>query len=188
MPYRPNSGGSKNFVQGVTVIISALVFLVTLIIGIVAEIQFGRHYEGHLKRAADANSLQLAENELTVAVAYLDDNGYNTEEGRNLAVWDDHTNVLWTTPDKQLSFHYNNVTASLAGVREVIAKGDGATPLEKSNVLMKLRETLLDDSSSGHNVTYPGGMSVYPYNLEIWLGLLLPWVFAIPAFLLWERN
>lgn len=39
-----------------------------------------------------------------------------------------------------------------------------ATPLEKTNVLMKLRETLLDSGGEGDVVTLPDGISVYPYN------------------------
>ncbi len=38
------------------------------------------------------------------------------------------------------------------------------TPLEQSNVLMKVRETILDDGSEGVSVTAPSGITIYPSN------------------------
>lgn len=169
---------------------SIAVFLGTLGYGIVASIQFDRNYSGHLKRAADANTLILAEQELEIAVTYLDDRRYNTKDGRSLGRIDDHTSILYSTPDEQISFHYKNVLACLLEIRAVIAKRDEATPLERSNVLMKLRETLLDDSGQyGHSVTYPSGLAVYPDNtllafliltsLFVGMGAAVGWVWGL---------
>ena len=44
-----------------------------------------------------------------------------------------------------------------------------ATSLEKTNVLMKLRETLTDESEDGTEVTVPNGISIYPNNVCLFL-------------------
>jgi hypothetical protein len=44
-----------------------------------------------------------------------------------------------------------------------------AMQLEKSNALMKIREVVLDDSSSGTSVTLPANISWYPNQ---WLMLI----------------
>ena len=52
---------------------------------------------------------------------------------------------------------------------------EDATSLEKTNVLMKLRETLTDETESGVSVTIPNGISIYPRNVAyFWWGLLSP--------------
>lgn len=56
--------------------------------------------------------------------------------------------------------------SSLKELDEVSA---AATPLEKSNVLMKLRETLVDQAGSDVDVTVPPGISLYPYRLFVWI-------------------
>ena len=178
----------SNNTKSVIVLTSILAFFIAAIIHIVAGIQFNRSYSGHLKRAADANSLKLAEKELVTAMKYLINNNYDTEEGRNQGSVFDHTSVIYSTPDEQISFHYQNISDSLEEVREVRLKGDKATPLERSNVLMKLRETLLDDSGSGQKATYPKGMHVYPWNAK----LVFVEVFAVLAcflsWIFWDRR
>lgn len=45
-----------------------------------------------------------------------------------------------------------------------------ATQLERSNLLMKLRETLLDQGENGKIVvTFPEGISIYPNNIAMFL-------------------
>jgi hypothetical protein len=174
----------KNKAPCLLMTVCAIVCIVVLVMVCVAQIQFSRKYEGHLKRAADANSLKLAEKELSTALGYLIANGYNTESGRNLGRIDDHTSIVYSTPDEQISFHYDNVVASLKEVRAVRAKGDKATSLEKSNVLMKLRETLLD----GNAVTYPKGLAIYPWNLEAGLLPIVALLVGVVGWLMWDSR
>jgi len=148
------------------------IFTLVFTIHIVAGIRLNQQYTGHLKRAADANSLTLAEKELEIAVNYLKSRNLHTEDGRNQGRIDDHTSIVYSTPDEQISFHYDNVSSALEDVRAVIAKGEKATHLERSNVLMKLRETLVDNGEAGVKVTFPQGLDVYPYNTAL-LGALL---------------
>lgn len=113
---------------------------------------FEKGCEGYLKRAADANTVEQAKKELTIAITYME--RHNLTEGC--------TSILWQTPDEDVAFWYNNIKSS----REELSKVTGqTTPLEKTNILMKLRETLLDESKDGSSVTVPSGISIYPHNL-----------------------
>lgn len=116
------------------------------------SIQFDRHCEGYLKRAADANTVEMAKEQLSLAVNYCEANGLTSG----------YTSVIYTTPDEDVAFWYKNLKSSLA---ELNAVSPNATQLEKTNVLMKLRETLLDTDNKGETiVTYPSGIPQFPYN------------------------
>ena len=106
--------------------------------------------EGYMKRAADANTVEMAVKEMETVVAYQESRGMT--QG--------YTSVLYRTPDEDVGFWYQNMKASLAELKSI--KPD-ASLLEKSNMLMKLRETLLDEGR-GTQVTVPRGISIYPHN------------------------
>ncbi|MSR85432.1 hypothetical protein EXS71_03310 [Candidatus Uhrbacteria bacterium] len=60
--------------------------------------------------------------------------------------------------------------------------------MEKTNLLMKLRQTLLDHKQSGEEVTEPSGMSIFPYNvLYFWFCILFS-LFLIPAILILRSS
>lgn len=128
------------------------------------SITFNIEVTGHLKRAADANTVELAAKEMAAVVGYLEANSLTTG----------YTSVLYRTPDEDIAFWYTNLKDSLTELRAV---RPDATQLEKSNVLMKLRETLLDQGEKSAHVTRPDGISVYPNNVAYafwgWVGLLL---------------
>lgn len=129
------------------------------------DVIFERGVEGYLKRAADSNSVELARNELDTALKYIESEGLTSG----------YTSVLYRTPDEDVGFWYRNLKTSQA---ELLLLPATATPLEKSNMLMKLRETLLDSGEKSVHVTLPSGISVFPNNVgySIWLaisGLLL---------------
>ena len=124
---------------------------------IVRGIQFDRGAEGYLKRAADANTVELAETQLGIAVDYI--------EKKDLTKG--YTSVIYRTPDEDVGFWYTNLKISL---EELQALDSASTVLERSNMLMKLRETLIDDSGSGVRITTPAGISLFPMNtgFAIW--------------------
>jgi len=147
-----------------TIIILTLIGLVMFLFWagtrIIAGISYEQDCGGYLKRAADANTIELADKELTKAVTYIEGNGLTSG----------YTSVIYRTPDEDLGFWYSNLKASQKELQEIDSE---ATQLERTNVLMKLRETLLDDGESGQSVTQPDGISVYPNNAVLWfLGLL----------------
>jgi len=104
---------------------------------------------GHLKRAADANNVELAKQELEVALKYM--NEHNLTKG--------NTAVMFPTPATDVEFWHNNLSDSLKDLKNV---SSDATPLEKSNLLMKLRETLIDHGEKGDHVTVPASIDVFP--------------------------
>ena len=116
---------------------------------------FKKNVSGYLKRAADANTIELAHEELDRALTYLEAN--DLTEG--------YTSVLYETPDEDIGFWYRNLKAS----KEELEKLDNPSALEKTNVLMKLRETLTD-TGERTRVTSPDGIHLYPYN-AVWAGL-----------------
>lgn len=115
-------------------------------------IVFDINCEGYLKRAADANTVEIAHKQLRVALDYIEKN--KLTEG--------YTSIIYKTPDEDISFWYGNLNASLGELENISPR---ASQLEKSNLLMKLRETLLDNDQKGISVTLPMGISIYPNNL-----------------------
>lgn len=118
---------------------------------IVKTIQFDQACGGYLKRAADANTVELGMRELKVALDYAEANRLTSG----------YTSILWNTPDEDVGFWYRNLKAS---AEELAVVSPETSQLERTNVLMKLRETLLDNGEKGTRITVPDGISVYPHN------------------------
>lgn len=138
-----------------------LLFCVWAGVRIVASVQFNRNCEGYLKRAADANTVELAKKQLKISLDYMERKGFITG----------YTSILYRTPNEDVGFWYTNVKNSLV---ELERTDSNATQLETSNLLMKLRETLLDQGERGKtSVTFPKDISVFPNNVAMaFLGLL----------------
>jgi hypothetical protein len=126
-------------------------------------IQFDRNCSGYLKRAGDANTIEIAEKELVKALDYIEKHDLK----------DGYTSILYRTPDEDIGFWYTNLHTSLEELKKLPAE---VTPLERSNMLIKLRETLLDHGQGGDHVTIPAGITIYPANL---IYALLCWIFLI---------
>ena len=126
------------------------------------NIVFKKEVTGYLKRATDASTIELALTDLQTAIKYLENN--NLTQG--------FTSILYETPDEDIAFWYNNLKASEA---ELI-KARNSSSLEKTNVLLKLKESLSDDGKKSSSVTHPQGISIYPNNklvtILFWISLL----------------
>ena len=131
-----------------------------------AEVTWEQNVHGHLKRAADANTIQLAKEELETALKYVEAN--NITSG--------YTSIIWNTPDEDIGFWYRNLKESLAELEK--CEAGCTTQLEQTNVLMKLRETLLDEGQSV-SVTDPTGISIFPSNTAFMWWAILSFVFAV---------
>jgi prepilin-type N-terminal cleavage/methylation domain-containing protein len=119
---------------------------------VVKRIKFGIDVTGHLKRAADSNTPETAAVELATALKGMEDR--QMTKG--------YTSILWRSPSEDVGFWYKNLSESLTELEEL---PEDATGLERSNMLMKLRETILDDTSEGGvTVTAPSGIEVFPNN------------------------
>ncbi len=137
----------KNIISIVLIIVSLVIFGVYFS----KKIELKQNVTGYLKRAADANTIELANEELTKSIKYLE--SHNLTSG--------YTSIFWKTPDEDISFWYRNLKASQSELSNL----ESESALEKTNVLIKLRETLLD-SGKTYRVTVPKGLAFYPNNKQ----------------------
>lgn len=129
--------------------------------GIYKSLVFDINCTGHLKLAADSNTVEIAKKQLEIALQYLE----------NKKLTSGNTSIFWSTPENDLDFWFKNLKSSYEELDKITAE---TSQLERTNVLMKLRETLLDHGTDGDVVTLPSGISVYPYQ-GVWffLGILV---------------
>jgi hypothetical protein len=118
---------------------------------IVKSITLKQNCTGYLKRAADANTVEMAKDQLGKSISYLESNG----------ITKGYTSVLWQTPNEDIEFWYNNLKTSYSELSNV---KETTSSLERTNLLMKLRETLMDSGKNGDSITVPNGLSRYPNN------------------------
>ena len=112
-------------------VILLIVSLIVPAIVIVKSVKFSQECTGYLKQAADANTVELALERIDLALNYIE--SHNLTSG--------YTSVLWRTEDENIEYWYRNIKAC----REELENNIEASSLEKSNVLMKVRETLTDE-------------------------------------------
>lgn len=125
----------------------------------------------YFEMAANTNSIELAENYLSSGIEYLEKN--------NLTKGD--TKVIIYKPTKDLKLWYENLKSTQIQLQKLNAK-EKLTELEESNILINLRETLLN--SDGH-VTHPNMISFYPNHIGWSVVLLLSWLLWFVAFFIW---
>jgi len=136
-----------------------LLCLITPVVTTVRKIQFNQNCSGYLKQAADANTPEIALERIDKALDYI--------EAHRLTYG--YTSILYKTEDENVGFWYNNIKACKGELEACL----DCTQLEKSNVLMKVRESLTDNGESGTVLTVPTGIHKYPHN----------WMFGILNFL-----
>lgn len=129
-------------------------------------INFERECGGYLSRAANANTVELAQANIKTALNYLESN--NLTSG--------YTSILYRTPDEDIGYWYSNLIAAKEELQKITAD---TSQLEKTNILMKLRETLLDNGEQSSYLVCPSGISVYPYNT---LFGFYGWIFGVLTF------
>ncbi len=146
----------------------AFIFLLTLIIPVsvvVKSVKFNQQCGGYLEQAANANTVELAKERLDIAIKYIEDHNLTTG----------YTSVFWKTEDENLEFWYRNIKACRNELEEAMELGQ----LEKSNVLMKVRESLKESKGeNGDKVIIPTGISRYPHNLAWGILRLFFWLYA----------
>lgn len=141
-------------------IIATIVFGAWSTVRIVKSVQFNINCTQYIKRAADANTVELAKEELAKAISYAEEN--NLTEGV--------VSIFFHQPSNDIGYWYKNMTEAYTELEKL---PEDVSSLEKTNVLMKLRETLTDENNSGVVVTFPDGISIYPSNvLYFWWGIL----------------
>lgn len=138
----------KTVIKSILAVFAAAILTFT----IVKSVSLKTNCIEYLKLTADANTVDMATQQLQKAIHYLEANNLTTG----------YTSILWNTPDEDIEFWYKNLKAS----ESELLKVDGTTSsMEKTNLLMKLRETIIENGSKGDSVTFPDGLSRYPNNL-----------------------
>lgn len=142
-------------------IASLILFLVLLSLAggvrVYQNYLFNVNCSGYLKRAANANSVPLAKTQLEKAIKYLEKHDMTSG----------NTAVFFPTPASDVEFFFANISTSL---HELQTLPENAPLLESSNVLMKLRETLIEHKESGEELNMPSSLAVFPYN-KFWLAI-----------------
>lgn len=135
----------------------------------VKAIQFNQNCIQYIKRAADASSVELAKEELAKVINYCEKN--DLTEGV--------VSIILSQPKNDVGYWYKNLTTAYA---ELDSLAEDASSVERTNMLMKIRETLTDAEESGVEVTYPNGISVYPNNVGYFLWAILSLVGMVAFF------
>ena len=138
--------------------LSVFVFTLWSIGRIYNGIYFNIHCGGYLHRASYANTIELAAPALETAIQYIENNGLTNG----------FTSVVYRTPDEDVGFWYSNLKDA---ENELSKISPSSTALEKSNVLMKLRESLISHEENSSRLICPEGISIYPQNVQYcWVG------------------
>ncbi len=139
-----------------------------------SQIDFRKEVGGYMENASAANTVELATKEMEKVMAAIDAKRYPPG----------FTSALYNTPDEDVGFWVANMRSSLEELKQI--KPD-ATSLEKSNVLIKLRETLTERSEKSTSVRAPDGISIYPHNTLFALWGCISGILAVFGFLLFTH-
>lgn len=91
-----------------------------------------------------------------------------------------YTSIIYKTENDNIGFWYENLKVC----QKELAETKGNSTLENTNVLMKLRESLTDNSGKGTQLTIPTGISRYPNNALFGVANLISFVLFIGSILL----
>lgn len=139
-------------------IASFIILCILTVVQIREAISFDKNCIQYLKRASNANSVEMAKEELGKAISYAE--RHKLTEGI--------VHIFIQQPKNDIGYWYSNMVTAY---EELDNLSENSTPLEKTNVLMKLRETLTDNND---DVTVPEGISIYPNNAcFFWCSLIL---------------
>lgn len=123
----------------------------------------------YIKRAADSSSVETAKEELSKAISYAEEKGLT--EGI--------VSIIWEQPKNDIGYWYQNLKNAYLELEKI---PEDASQLESSNVLMRVRESLIDQTDSGTKVTIPDGIGLYPNNKVYFVWDL---ILGIGAFIMW---
>lgn len=165
---RHYQSGGGSFVEGICIffgIVSALVLVVLVVISITASIDYNRKCEGWLKNAANANTPKAALDRLNKALTFIEAKGWT--EGSS--------HIFWETPQTRVDVWYENLKDAQTELENLPENID---PLTSSNVLMKLRETLQDDTGDSTTLVVPPNILFYPNHHRL---MAFAWLIVLGA-------
>lgn len=165
----------RNYTFVVLTIVAVLAFCGWGIARTIKAISFDQNCGQYLKRSADANSIEMAKEELGIAISYAESHGLT--EGT--------VSIFLHQPKNDIGYWYRNMKEAYKELEEV---PEDTSRMEKTNILMKLRETLTDEGESGVEVTIPDGISIYPYNVSYFWWSIVSFVAMCIFGLLWLAD
>lgn len=143
---------------------------------IYANIQFGLNCEDYISQAASSPDPTIAAEKLDAAIGYAERSGLTTG----------NTGILFTYPTNDIGFWYHRLVDSRA-ILKALPPTDA--PLEISNTMMRVRETLITGGEKGgERIVAPDGLEIAPHNIAFawwgWLSFLAAILFGGLAFAL----
>lgn len=141
----------------------------------IKAISFDQNCGQYLKRAADANSIEMAKEELGIAISYAE--AHNLTKGT--------VSIFLHQPKNDVEYWYKNMKEAHKELGEV---PEDTSRMEKTNILMKLRETLTDEGENGVEVTMPNGISIYPNNVSYFWWSIISLIAMCIFGVLWLAN
>ena len=136
-------------------IMSIVSFLLCEAVMSIKEYQFDKKCKQYIKLVADASSIELATEYLEKAIVYCENN--DLTEG--------YTAVFFKQPKNDIGIWYRNLKVAFEELKNLPVD---STPLEQSNLLMRIRESLIDEGNNAR-VTVPSGIHLYPNNVVFFL-------------------
>lgn len=152
--YRPASGLTHTH-RLCLILLSTVPLLGVIVLQSLAWIDWNIKISGHLLRASSASTTEAANEELITALTEV--------ERRNLTTGSTH--LFWPTPATDIGYWYRNLKAAQA---ELASLPEETSNLERTNILLKLRETIMTHSEKPH-VLIPEAIYVYPNRLGYFL-------------------
>lgn len=135
-------------------ILSSLISIGIIINIITLHIEFKQNCTSYLKGAANANSISLAINRLQPAILFLEQN--HKTQG--------YSHIFIKTEDANVTFWFQNLKSAQHELLKI--QHTTLTPLEESNVLMKLKETIMEQNQYGSYVTLPPHIVFFPQQTQ----------------------
>lgn len=163
----------KSFIT--TALLMASIF--TIAMSFYKGYQLKQEFSGYLRQSAASNSPQLALQTLERSVNYLENHGLTSG----------NTSAFIEVPENDLGFFYSNLKQSRDELKTIT---DSTSSMEKSNVLLKLRETLITHGEKGDRVQMPDNLAFYP-NQALWKVLFwaaIIYIFGILSYYLPSRD
>lgn len=151
---------------GTLFVIGFLSFVAVSIVSIYLWYDFKSECGDYLKLAGDAPTVEKASEFLNNAVGYIEHEGITSGNSA----------FIFHTPANDVGVWYGQLKGAQETVDRIVK--NGGTQLEKDNVLMKIREVVLDQGESGVHVTKPVRITWYPnqWLMCIWWIVTFLWL------------
>lgn len=141
-----------------------ILFIGCLGVRIVKKVSYDLNCNSYLQRAASASDIDVAKVELGKALSYIEE--HNLTQG--------NTSILLKNPMNDVTFWYNTLKDTYNQLENF---PEDATVLEKSNFLIRMRESFIQ-------IGVPNSISIYPNQLFYFWWTILSVAGAIVFFIL----